>query len=81
MNWINAKDRLPEDMENCLVYTPFNKRYHCMVFWKEIEGGLTPAHFSLLLCDDCETEMMLELDEHEIFWMPISDIPKPPVDN
>lgn len=68
MEWINVKDRLPDDMENVLVFTE-----GCIDV-----GHLTKGRFGLARW---ETDSLDEWGDREILkdvthWMPLPEPPK-----
>ena len=83
MNWINAKDSIPEENQMCLVYSRFSKG-----IYDDIYDDITIATFrsqKIPSMNWFELENGLtipfifdnEYYKDIIYWIPINDIPKP----
>lgn len=74
MNWINAKDRLPEHDECCFIYIPKKQLFTVAEYLICRDGRKIFKVPSELTCC-CGNDWNIE--KEQIFWMPIDDIPKP----
>lgn len=72
LNWINVKDRLPEDNQVCLIYIKENS-----VMTIAYYDASEPQSFNLPDNISDGSFIYWKVKEYDIYWMPIDDIPKP----
>lgn len=72
MNWINAKDRLPENGQQCFVWIDKDCLPEFATFKKDSQDN---DYFVVYV--EWRGDDTYPVTAHTIFWIPVEEIPKP----